>query len=180
MRELKDIIISAQNSDKQSMMEIVTYFEPIINKYTRMMRNDEDFKSDITIYLIELIKAIKLSKFRIPNNYAIINYVKDSLYHQYIFLSKKSSAHRANENNYETEDLVEWIGVDTSSSDKINDILLDDILRNTLTAREYSCVKLMIIDGYSSTQTANILGIARQTANEAKIRGLVKLKTALW
>ena len=86
MRELKDIIISAQHADKQSMMEIVTYFEPIINKYTRMMRNDEDFKSDITIYLIEFVQSMKLSKFRIPNNYAIMNYVKNSLYHQYICL----------------------------------------------------------------------------------------------
>ena len=69
MRELKDLIVAAQNSDKQSMMELLTYFEPIINKYTRRMRNDEDFKSDITIYLIELINEIKLSKFRIPNDY---------------------------------------------------------------------------------------------------------------
>lgn len=179
MRELKDLIVAAQNSDKQSMMELLTYFEPIINKYTRRMRNDEDFKSDITIYLIELINEIKLSKFRIPNDYAIINYVKNSLYHQYICLSKKSSVRRVTENNYESEDLDEWIGVDTSFSDTINDFLMDDVLRNTLTEREYSCIKLMVLDGLSSTQAANILGITRQSANEAKIRALTKLKRLL-
>ena len=81
-------------SDKQSMMELVTYFAPIINKYTRRMRNDEDFKSDITIYLIELINEMKLSKFRVPNDYAIINYVKKIMVYcvktmpiQYMFLN---------------------------------------------------------------------------------------------
>ena len=140
------------------------------------MRNDEDFKSDITIYLIELIKTMKLSKLRVSNDYAIITYVKNSLYHQYIFLSKKSSVRRAVENNYEAEDLAEWIGVDTSSEDTIDDFLTENVLRNTLTEREYSCVKLMVLEGLSSTHAANILGITRQTANEAKIRALAKLK----
>ena len=154
MRELKDLIVAAQNSDKQSMMELVTYFAPIINKYTRRMRNDEDFKSDITIYLIELINEMKLSKFRVPNDYAIINYVKNSLYHQYICLSKKSSIRRVTENNYESEDLDEWIGVDTSFSDTINDFLMDDALRNTLTEREYSCIKLMVLTALTLTVPA--------------------------
>ena len=94
-------------------------------------------------------------------------------------MSKKSSVRRVTENNYESEDLDEWIGVDTSFSDTINDFLMDDVLRNTLTEREYSCIKLMVLDGLSSTQAANILGITRQTANEAKIRALAKLKRLL-
>ena len=53
---------------------------------------------------------------------------------------------------------------------------MDDVLRNTLTEREYSCIKLMVLDGLSSTRAANILGITRQSANEAKIRALTKLK----
>ena len=94
-------------------------------------------------------------------------------------MSKKSSVRRVTENNYESEDLDEWIGVDTSFSDTINDFLMDDVLRNTLTEREYSCIKLMVLDGLSSTQAANILGITRQSANEAKIRALAKLKRLL-
>lgn len=94
-------------------------------------------------------------------------------------MSKKNNVRRVTENNYETEDLDEWIGVDTSFSDTINDFLMDDVLRNTLTEREYSCIKLMVLDGLSSTRAANILGITRQTANEAKIRALAKLKKTL-
>ena len=107
----------------------------------------------------------------------IINYVKNSLYHQYICLSKKHCNHRNAEGNYDGDDIEKWLAADTSTSDAINDFILDDVLRNTLTEREFSCIKLRVIDGYSSTQAAKLLGIARQTANEAKMRALGKLKT---
>lgn len=179
MTELEDIIIAAQNLDKDAMYEIITRFDPIISKYTRRMRYDEDFKSDMVLHLIETVYKIDLTKFRIPNDYALINYINNTLYHKYILLSKRQVGIRQSENHFENEDLEEWLGIDESTTEDIDNVLLNNTMKQVLTEREYSCVKLMVIEGLSSAEAAKLLGISRQTVNENKNRGLNKLKAAL-
>ena len=176
MSELKELIISAQTSNQDAMYEIVTKFSPIVDKYTRRSNNDEDIRSDLILHLIETVYNIDLSIFRIPNDYALINYISNALYHKYIFLSKKRSNIRSKENHFETEDIEEWLGIDESGTTDIDNVLLINILRKELTKREYDCTTLMIIEGLSSAEAASILGISRQTVNENKNRGLKKLK----
>ncbi len=53
-------------------------------------------------------------------------------------------------------------------------------MKRILTEREYTCIHLTIIEGYSSTEVAKILNISRQTANENKLRGLEKLKKYIY
>lgn len=176
MKDLANAILSAQNFDENSMYKIIKRFDPIICKYARKMKNDEDFKSDMILRLIEVVRTIDLSKFNTLNDYAIINYINKVLYHQYIYLSKKHSTMRQHENSFECDDIEEWIGVDYSTINVINNFILDSSMKSLLTEREYLCVKYMVLDGMSSSQAGKILGVKRQTVNEAKIRGLNKLK----
>ena len=91
MENLKNTIFTAQNGDKNALLEVITFFDPLIKKYVKLMDYDEDFKSELTIYLMELINSMKLSDFRILNDFTIINYVRTSVYHEYIFLSKNKN-----------------------------------------------------------------------------------------
>ena len=143
------------------------------------MNYDEDFRSDIIVHLIETVYVMDIEKFRIQNDYSIINYIKKALHNQYILLSKKQSKLRKHENRFESEDLEEWLGEDYLTMNAINDIMTDDLMKSVLSEREYICMKLMVIDGLSSTEAAKILNISRQTVNEAKIRAINKLKAVL-
>lgn len=179
MTELQNLILSAQQWDKDSMQKIIETFTPMIGKYTKMMNYNEDFKSEMILHLIETVHAMDLSKFRILNDYSIIAYIKNSLHHRYISLSKKQSTERKHENQFEDQDIETWLGEDYSAADAFDDLTIDMVMRKTLTDREYSCVKLMALQGMSSSDAARILGISRQTANEAKLRGLKKLLEVL-
>lgn len=179
MTELKNIIVAAQKLDQNAMYEIITRFSPTISKYAKEMRYDEDFRSDMILHLIETVYSIDLAKFRIPNDYAIINYISNTLYHQYIYLSRNQVRIRRNENHFENDQMEEWLGIDESTSEKIDYVLLDNTMKQVLTKREYYCVKLMIVDGIPAKDVAGKLGISRQTVNENKNRGLKKLRLAL-
>lgn len=179
MDEIKKIISAAQANNSDAMMDLIVKFDPIIRKYTRMMKYDEDFRSDLTLHLIEIINSIDLGKLKIQNDCSIINYIKKSLHHQYILLSKKQKIYRNHENFFEYEDIEGWLGEDHSTEDNINSMITDNLMKSVLSEREYICVKLMIVDGMSSAEAAKILNITRQTVNEAKIRGLSKLKAVL-
>ena len=72
MENLKNTIFTAQNGDKNALLEVITFFDPLIKKYVKLMDYDEDFKSELTIYLMELINSMKLSDFRILNDFTII------------------------------------------------------------------------------------------------------------
>ena len=98
---------------------------------------------------------------------------------KYILLSKRQVGIRQSENHFENEDLEEWLGIDESTTEDIDNVLLNNTMKQVLTEREYSCVKLMVIEGLSSAEAAKLLGISRQTVNENKNRGLNKLKAAL-
>ena len=179
MKELKDIICNAQNNDKNAMMEIIEMFQPLLNKLTRYMHYDEDFKSEITMYLIELIHTIKLSNMQQLCNSTLFSYIKQSLYRRYILISKKRRLKLSKEGLYTSDDLEEWLCIDHECEDKFINIEIDTLMKKVLTEREYQCVKLIVINGLSSSEAAKKLGITKQSANESKIRGLSKLKKYL-
>lgn len=179
MTDLKNLIIAAQNLDEDAMNEIITRFDPIISKYTRILQNNEDFRSDIILHLIETVHSLNISKFRIPNDYALINYISKTIYHKHIWLSKKQAGVQQNENYYDSEILEEWLGTDETTTEDIDNVLIINTMEQVLTERECTCVKLMVIEGLSSTEAAKLLGISRQTVNENKNRGLRKLKKVL-
>lgn len=180
MKDLKRMIQAAQNADENSMLEVIDFFAPLIGKYTRYMGQDEDFKSELTVYLIELIHSLDLSRFRVLNNYSLINYIKTSLYHRYILLSTRERRRKTHENYFESDDIAEWIGTDAettdTTADKADDTLLLFTMQEALTNKEYICIKLMVIDGLPVSTIAKLLHISRQTANETKLRALSKLK----
>lgn len=179
MRDLKTIITLAKNNDDEALVEIIEMFEPMIRKFDKQMGFDEDFKSDMVEFLIRIIRTVDFSRMCIYSSGALVNYINKSLKNQFILLSKARGRLRTNEAHYDQEHVEEWLGIDYSAEYIVENIVTMEYLKSILSEREYSCLKLMVLEGHSSTEAARILGIARQTVNEAKIRALKKIKVLI-
>lgn len=177
---LKQKIQLAQQLNKDAMHDIIIFFEPTIRKYDRMMNRNEDFRSNMTLHLIELVYAIDVDAFSINSNFAILKYINQALYHEYIRLSKKEALLAKTISFDKLAENEEALSEPNSEDNHIKNILFLESMKRILTEREYICIHLIIIDGYSSTEAARMLGISRQTANENKLRGLEKLKKYIY
>jgi len=69
----KCLIENYKNGDKESMLDIINQFTPLIEKYNRKYEN-EDISSELIITLIKLINSLDIKKFKFDGE--IINYIK--------------------------------------------------------------------------------------------------------
>ena len=170
MKDFLKLINMAKNGSESAMVELLNSFMPLILKFTYLMYDDDDFKSEMILKFIQLIKLeFNLDRLNSINNYIVIKYIERSLYHHYILLSKINSGKIKNECGYEiTEN-------DFAYNDEMN-YILEDTLKSVLTEREYDCINLMIINGCTAEQAASLLGITKQAVNQCKIRAIKKLR----
>lgn len=71
---LESLIIKAQGSDNEAMLELINKFSPLLKKYARRL-NYEDAQNDLTLYFIQLIHGMNLEKMLCKENGSIINYI---------------------------------------------------------------------------------------------------------
>ena len=114
---------------------------------------------------------------RCDNDGAVFNYIRFSLQHQYIMLSKTQCRIRDNETAYDQETFVDLV------EDKlqyryvdIGDGITMDMLKCVLTEREFKYIKLIVLDGWTAEAVAEKFGTTKQAVNQCKKRGLEKLK----
>lgn len=176
MKNLKRKVLSAQSGDEQAMMDIISLFEPIISKYYVLMHFDEDFKSEITMHLIELINSMDFTKFRIMNDGAIINFIKTSIHRKYILLSKFKNKILNHEICCEYNDSLGYDEEDYEFQSILDDLLVDEMLNCYLTNKEYVCFSMMVVKGFSASQVSKHLGLSRQAINNTKNRSIKRLK----
>lgn len=178
MGTLKHLIEDAQHSDQEATLKLVQLFLPCIKKYTRWMNYDEDFKSDMTLALIELIQSIKLEKLKNSSDQVLIAYVSKSLYHQYIILSQNKKSLISHETSID-EIQAYSLPLAHSTPTTYEEIELKHILSKALTKKECFCVTKIVVEGYSAAEIATYLGISKQAVNQCKQRALCKLKFQL-
>lgn len=176
IKDLLNNVLLAKDFDNDAMIEIINMFSPLINKYYKIMGYDEDFKSDITEFLIVLIRNIKINEFQTLNTPVLVRYISKALYHQYIALSRRKNTTDKFEIARDSLDINRLIDENPANDQNIDMFILNDTIRKILTEREFQCLTYMIVHHMSAAETAEILEITRQTANEAKLRGIKKLK----
>ena len=176
MKNLKRKILLAQSGDEQAMMDIISLFEPLTNKYFVLMHFDEDFKSEITMHLIELIYSMVFTKFRIINDGAIINFIKTSIYRKYILLSKFKNKIIDHEILCEYDDSLSCCEDNYKFQSMLDELFIDEMLKCYLTNKEYICFNMMVVKGFSASQVSERLGLTRQAINNTKKRGIKRLK----
>lgn len=137
MKNLRTLFAEAKNSNENATLEIIDFFKPIIDRHVRQSKYSEDVRSELTLHLIEIIKTLDFDKLRCSTDYALINYIKKSPYHCYLHISMTEQQRRQKENHYEDDDLIDLLRADTDAENAEDDILLDLLMKNVLTEKEY-------------------------------------------
>ncbi len=86
--KISKLIEKSKKNDKKSLLELVERFNPLINKYSRML-NYEDAKNDLTEHFIVTIKQMPLM-----TEAKELNYIKTSVKNNYIKLSKNLASYK--------------------------------------------------------------------------------------
>lgn len=160
-------IIKFRNGDNNSLEEIIELFNPVINKYSRLL-DGEDTRQDLIIHIIKVLNKIPIDKIKFYQDKAILGYIVKAVRNQYIYLSKKNSKKNLNETSLN----FEWeIGYDEFESELE---LLD--LFEILTEKESFIIKSIYVYYLSISEIADYMNISRQAVNQSKNRALKKLE----
>lgn len=173
IKNLHELVIEGQNGDKNSMMEIITIFMPLIKKYSRKLLYD-GAETDMIILIIKLIKTYPILR----NNNSIhekeiIAYIHTSVKHEYIRLSKKFT--KISTMEIELNEEIYLI----PANDNIENILMINELLDKLTNIQRTILIELFLVGRTQTELAKKLKISRQAINKNKSKALNKLKSYL-
>lgn len=163
-------IVHYRNGNNNSFEEIIEIFNPILNKYSRLL-NGEDTKQDLILHMLEVVNKIPIDKQIFNNDKAIFGYILKALKNKYILLSKKNS-------NTTSTELPLNLDIEIGYEDFESDMELLDLFK-ILTEKESFIIRGVYIYNLSITEIASYMNISRQAANQAKNRALKKLRELL-
>ncbi len=167
---LKSKILKFKKQDMSVFETLYDEFKKLIMFYAVRLYYD-DAKSDLTLFFIELLYNIDLSRFESDESYSIRNYIAVSIKNQYISLSVRNQHYNKLSNClYDNFD-----GYLPNFEDRFS-------LRESLKHLSYKQKMIIIyryIYGYSECEIGEILGITRQAVNRIKNRALIILRESL-
>lgn len=172
MSALCRVIEKAKMGDNQSLEKLITKFEPIINSISWKGKS-EYLRTDLTIFLIKLIKGIKLSCIKNLSDEALVKYIQKSLYREFYKLNKGSLIME-----------VELNDIFNSSSNEYQDIeykiLLDEFEAKSIITESQ---KYMLLKKYCYLSTeqeiAKELNVSRQAINKSHKSAVKKIRRYL-
>ena len=173
MKSIYILINESQNGNKESIMELITNFKPLIQKYSRKLHYD-GADTDIIIFILEMIPNVPIHKnYNMQNDGYIVSYICNSIRHKFIYLSKKNNKIVLMETELNTDIL-------TSSNDELpeNNVFISCLLDNLTEIQQQIITKIFIQD-ISENTISKQLNISRQAVNRTKNRALKILKNQL-
>lgn len=177
MQKLADTIKLARQGNNEAVLYIIDKFTPLIEKYTKLLNCDEDSRSELILKLISLVREeIDIDNLRIRSDGALVNYISYAIRNHYINLSTRKQLTKNNEFSSELDIPVVYSEEDNCPFHDVEHNLMIDIMKSSLTEREFMCVKLIVFDGWTAEAIAKKLGVSKQAVNQCKIRALEKLK----
>lgn len=165
--KLIKLILLFRNGEDNSFFAIYKEFEKLIKVYSKQ---NEDWEQELTVFFIELLKTIDLSKFQKDDTISIHKYIAVSIRNKYIAISKNTQLYT--QNIYD-EDFFEVFFV---YHDKSNQKIEVQDMFNRLPLKQRNVTIYHFIYGYSIAEISKLLKISRNATNNLKIRGLKKLK----
>jgi RNA polymerase sigma-70 factor (ECF subfamily) len=156
--------------DNNVLLELIQTFKPLIKKYSSLLNmNYEDAISELTLEFIKIVKSFPAKKDCASDKY-ILSYISKSMRNTYITKSIELEKLKI----VYFEDSFNWEPACFQySSLWINELLLE------LTSTQKKVLLLRYYYGYSVVEISKQLSISRQAVNQAKNRGLIKLKQML-
>lgn len=169
MNKLYDIIKNYKQGNKESIIEVIELFNPLLNKLERQS-NHYDIKSELTLFIIELMDKLPFENKKFCHDKYIVSYISKSIKNKYIYLNKKACDQLNKENE---------INLEILKNDRVEnnlDIILFRDLIKSLTHKEQEIIIYKYGLNYSDIEIAELFNISRQSVNKTKTRALNKLK----
>ena len=169
-RCLKPLIEKFKKQEMSFFEPIYDVFKKLIMFYSKKLCYD-DAAGDLTLFFIELLYQIDLSKFLLDDSLSIKKYIAVSIKNQYIALSVNNDRYNKISNKlYNNLD-----GYSPNFEEQFS--LLESI--NVLSEKQRMTIIYKYIYGYSDFEIAVLLGVSRQAVNRLKNRALSILREFL-
>jgi RNA polymerase sigma factor (sigma-70 family) len=166
--DIYNMVKKAQEGEQDAFIEIFNKFDPAINKFSNQLSYPEA-KSDLYIFIIELIRDLNLNKFNKINQGKLFNYIYNSI------KNKKISLHRKNTRNSIDELPINLEVLPSTKNHGVNNVLIDEAFE-ILTNHQKKILYKKYILGYSDTEIGEKLDISRQAVNQCQNRAIQKIR----
>ncbi len=166
---LKPLIEKFKYQDMTAFPLIFDEFKRLINFYAVKLYY-EDASSDLTLFLIELLYDIRLSKFEADGGEDIRRYIAVSLKNKYFALLTSKAKNERFNNDFNEE-------CDISDEDFRERVIVIESL-NILNYEQKMVVIYRYVYGYSMSEIAELMSISRQTVNKKRNQALEILREA--
>jgi len=160
MVELYNMIINSINGDKESTLNFIKKFNPLIIKYSRKLYYD-GAETNFIICLLEILNHISICNSELSTDDRIVGYINTCIKHKYINLSKKKDLINSNETKQDVNIIPE------KSFNNIDDYLLVYELLDNLPVFQKQIIRQIYMDNISISDLAKQLHISRQAINRA-------------
>lgn len=171
-KTLYELIENAQNNNNNALYTIIENFSPTIKKFSKKL-NYEEAETDLTIFLITLIKKMNLSCFYLKGDGILVNYIHSAIKNKYIDIYRKNK----NKDNVQVELIANLL------EDKSNYNFDEAIIMKMLLADLTNIEKTVIIEiyylGNKYKDIAKKLKVSRQSIYNVKNKALSKIKHKL-
>lgn len=163
-------IVSFRNGNSDDFLEILEVFNPLLKSLHRKSFGYDTY-SDLVLFLIELLKKLKISNDSFREDKYIISYIAKALKNHYIYLNKKKCK------LYDVEVSIDPTNLQYGYSDCDNIIFYD--LLNNLTDKEKNVIIYKYIYSYSDTEIGKQRHVSRQYIHKVHKRALEKVKEVI-
>ena len=116
-KEVYTKILFAKQGNNEVLMELIKQFKPLLKKYAWKLTY-EDAYEDLQLEFIKLVKEFPTENLSQKNDAVVVSYIRKSIYHSFIALSKKEHKHQ---NDIPFSDLE-----DEDNPNKIDGILSEE------------------------------------------------------
>lgn len=176
---LNDVINNSQRGDGNATLSLINKFNPLLKKYSRKLYY-EDAYNDLLIDFLELLHDMRTDSLQDRSDAVTVSYIATSIHNSYVrrlaWIKRSQTtllySELSEQELYDIESIC-------STTDKYSECDFS-AFKQLLTASELSVITSIFFRGYTTTETAHLLGISRQAINQAKLRALKKIKILYW
>ena len=160
-------ILNLRKGEQDSFLHIYKVFENLINYYNSRMCC-EDGKSELTLFLLELLHRFDLSNFEPDESFSVQKYIAVALRNKYIDISKKGR---------EDVKRVQFFGdINIPFFEQTDEKAMLHQALAKLNLKQRRVLEYKYFYGYSDAAIAKRMGITRQAVNGIKLRAFDTLK----
>lgn len=177
-KEVYTNVLFAKEGNSEVLMELIKQFKPLLKKYAWDLGYEDSYE-DLQLEFIKLIKEFPAENLSLKNDAGIVSYIRKSIYHSFIALSKKEHNHQYDIPFSDLED--------EDNPNKIDGILAEEdsyyfadleFLHKILTGIEYDIIIECFYFKRSIKEIAEKRKLSSAVISKSKRKALEKLRQA--